>query len=163
MPIVSVVLLLLASGTVAEVKKTKTAGQVEFNPSGETIAQRHRDLSDEELCIGCHATVHVVDQTLARAGRSIMTLTDTLDNFGSCTIDSFKVYDLIPPKMVNACKRIVDMWGEVEEVEAALLRGEKGDSDDGAHKLRELVCHEVRIPHARRAARMRERSRLPSP
>ena len=71
--------------------------------------------SDADLCHACRASVTELDKALASKG-SKRSESDVMDALaGLCDMQSFRVYDFPPPKMVKLCQKVLDSEEEAFE------------------------------------------------
>lgn len=95
----------------------------------------------KEVCMACHATVNELEKMMKKRGggrrRTEVELTEDLEHV--CETDNFRTYDLIPPKMVNGCKKVLEEFEDNSKVEEALLSG-SGDPTRLHEAFRQQVC-----------------------
>ena len=94
-----------------------------------------RGAGDADLCHACRATVTEVDKALTAKG-SRRGESDVMDALaGVCSMQSFRVYDFPPPKMIKLCQRVLD--AEEEAFERVFTRAGKAGK---VAEIQEKVC-----------------------
>jgi len=113
--------------------------------------------TDKDMCMVCHGTVVEFEkmwQEKKGTGKRDMTMvTEILE--GICHLNRYEFQDpvkittrrehsrdyggIAPAVFANACKRVVDAWGDRDEVEEALIAG--GPEDQLHEQLRNHICH----------------------
>jgi len=113
--------------------------------------------STKDMCMVCHGTVVEFEkmwQERKGTGKRDMTMvTEILE--GICHLNRYEFQDpvkitnriehsrnyggMAPPVFANACKRVVDAWGDRDGVEEALITG--GPEDRLHEQLRNQICH----------------------
>mmetsp|Transcript_72925 Transcript_72925/g.121744 ORF Transcript_72925/g.121744 Transcript_72925/m.121744 type:complete len:164 (-) Transcript_72925:275-766(-) len=92
------------------------------------------ELSNDDLCIGCHASVLELDRKLQKKKRSLQLLYELTADL--CDKSQFKTYGFYFPGVAKACKRVVGEWEEEEE--EMLIKGFR--PGELSLELREAVC-----------------------
>lgn len=85
-------------------------------PANPIYSQNDEVDADDLACATCLAVVDVVDKHLSKKSFDgfEVRLNDLLENI--CEADNFRVYDFIPPKMTEACRKFMDKNDEEELV-----------------------------------------------
>ncbi|XP_002735657.1 uncharacterized protein LOC100370109 [Saccoglossus kowalevskii] len=95
------------------------------------------DIDPHMYCTGCVATMKELDKLLSNLHRSSdpyeMHVMNSVDDV--CDKDHFKAYEYIPPKMVKACKVLMD--NHDEDIEQYLLTHPKYED------LEKHVCYDL--------------------
>ena len=73
-------------------------------------------LTKEVICHACGATVKEINKALKLKAGSKRPEAEVMDVISDvCKMDSFKIYDYPPPKMIRACQKVMDTSEELLE------------------------------------------------
>ncbi len=73
-------------------------------------------LTKEVICHACGATVKEINKALKLKAGSKRPEAEVMDIISDvCKMDSFKIYDYPPPKMIRACQKVMDTSEELLE------------------------------------------------
>ena len=73
-------------------------------------------ITKEVVCHACNATIQEIGKALKLKAGSKRPEADVMDIIADiCKMDSFKIYDFPPPKMIKACHKVMDKSEELLE------------------------------------------------
>jgi hypothetical protein len=73
-------------------------------------------ITKEVVCHACGATIKEINKALILKAGSKRPEADVMDVMADiCKMDSFKIYDYPPPKMIKACQKVLDKSDELLE------------------------------------------------
>ena len=102
-------LVLLLFITISE-KSELVSGQVVMG------GNMNGKITKEVVCHACGATIKEINKALSLKAGSKRPEADVMDVMSDiCKMDSFKIYDYPPPKMIRACQKVLDRSDELLE------------------------------------------------